>query len=295
MPIRLGPVGLYSDRSLAPRKRVPRAASEMNGVFTLTVPGYIRSTRQGRSAWSTSKPLAPVPRSLSLASTEGSVSRVVVSIVRRLLPDLGRGLSTPESPQYSNRRVRGGGGGGGTNIGFSDSAGPSIPRLSYRSSSHFPWNPVPLAAARNYHDIPGWHICSSERNTKFCHIGQDPNRRCVGLNASMTAPASEFAKGTLTAASNAIYSHPVYAVIGLVLFYCIQVRYVTCLRDVRGPFWASLTQFWKLSNALQGRHEVVMMELHRRYGRFSPPLATVFHFVPGMVLGRSRRWLTFDV
>ena len=43
--------------------------------------------------------------------------------------------------------------------------------------------------------------------------------------------------------------------------------FISPLRKVPGPQIASLTDIWRLRNALSGREEVINLELHEKYGK----------------------------
>ena len=60
--------------------------------------------------------------------------------------------------------------------------------------------------------------------------------------------------------------HPYLCVIAVVALYLLQVRYCTPLRRIPGPFGASFTRLWKVSRILYHRQELVMIDMHRRYG-----------------------------
>ena len=69
-------------------------------------------------------------------------------------------------------------------------------------------------------------------------------------------------------ASSFVKANWFLVIVGIVLVYCIHVRYNTPLRTIPGPFLASLTRLWKVSTILTTRQELVMMDLHKKHGIF---------------------------
>ena len=61
-------------------------------------------------------------------------------------------------------------------------------------------------------------------------------------------------------------------IFGLFLLYCLNVRYNTPLRRIPGPFIGSLTRLWKVWTILTARQEVVMMDLHKKFGEHFHPI-----------------------
>lgn len=53
---------------------------------------------------------------------------------------------------------------------------------------------------------------------------------------------------------------------GLLIFYAASIRYRPHLRNVPGPFWASMTYIPKLLSVLRSDMHLQMVDLHRRYG-----------------------------
>lgn len=58
----------------------------------------------------------------------------------------------------------------------------------------------------------------------------------------------------------------ILSLLAIFLFYLIHVRYNTHLRTIPGPFLASLTRLWKVKTILTARQELVLLDLHRKYG-----------------------------
>ena len=59
----------------------------------------------------------------------------------------------------------------------------------------------------------------------------------------------------------------VLIVLASVVIYGFLTRYGTPLRKVPGPFWGSITRLWRVSMILRQRQELVMIDLHKKYGR----------------------------
>lgn len=66
--------------------------------------------------------------------------------------------------------------------------------------------------------------------------------------------------------------HPFALVFGglflAVLGYIVYQRFLSPLAKFPGPFWASLTPFWKLHAFSQGNFHEQILTLHEKYGKF---------------------------
>lgn len=62
----------------------------------------------------------------------------------------------------------------------------------------------------------------------------------------------------------------------LLLVYVGYQRYGSPLRNVPGPFLASVTPLWRLYRVLKGNWHLEIIELHQRYGAYSLELRDVF-------------------
>ena len=57
-------------------------------------------------------------------------------------------------------------------------------------------------------------------------------------------------------------------ILGLsIVFYVVYQRFFHHLARFPGPFWASVTEFWKVYNVWSLRAPEMMQELHDRYGQ----------------------------
>ena len=56
--------------------------------------------------------------------------------------------------------------------------------------------------------------------------------------------------------------------------------FIDPLRKVPGPRIASLTDIWRLRNALSGREEVINLELHEKYGKNALPQESQLSLIP---------------
>ena len=67
-------------------------------------------------------------------------------------------------------------------------------------------------------------------------------------------------------AANVIRENPVLTAIALVVLYFLNGIYNTPLRNIPGPPLASLSRLWKVRKILTERQEIVMLNLHQKYG-----------------------------
>ena len=56
--------------------------------------------------------------------------------------------------------------------------------------------------------------------------------------------------------------------VGTLIAKGIYNRYFHPLRDFPGPFWASVSDFWKLYICLTKESHTISIKLHKKYGQF---------------------------
>jgi hypothetical protein len=81
-----------------------------------------------------------------------------------------------------------------------------------------------------------------------------------------TPTAVEAAEAALYDMWATVRAHPFVTLVLLFVVRILWKRYGSDLRDVPGPFTASLTRLWKLRQMYRGDMEQSDIALHRKYG-----------------------------
>lgn len=68
-----------------------------------------------------------------------------------------------------------------------------------------------------------------------------------------------------------VLSSPLSLVAGgmllILVLLLLKRRFLTSIRDIPGPFFASFTGLWQIYRIIKGDEHVAMIELHRKHGR----------------------------
>lgn len=68
--------------------------------------------------------------------------------------------------------------------------------------------------------------------------------------------------------------------VALVLTVAIYRRFLSPIKDIPGPFWASITRFWHVKIIIDGNQNVRLRDAHEKYGpfvRMAPNEVSVTH------------------
>jgi hypothetical protein len=96
-----------------------------------------------------------------------------------------------------------------------------------------------------------WYIFTSAQDVKKSAIGY----RCLTIApVAMTFPGLPWSLV------------PVLVILAVV----IRRKYFTSIRDIPGPWLASISSLWKIQQIIKGHTEEEMLALHRKHGRLNP-------------------------
>lgn len=75
------------------------------------------------------------------------------------------------------------------------------------------------------------------------------------------------------------YMGPAVLSLGFVVLsisYMVYQRFLSPLRKIPGPFWASITPRWRIRRVIKGDWHAEIMRLHGKYGKTTPSPVTGF-------------------